>query len=69
MLSLLRQVFDAFGNVRSNLTRDVQKQPIDHRGLPCIIIWDELLDACAIMSQKNQFVEHLLVYEYFLVRC
>ncbi|CAE7532852.1 PDIL5-3 [Symbiodinium necroappetens] len=25
-------VFDAFGNVRSNLTRDVQKQPIDHRG-------------------------------------
>ena len=28
----LAQVFDAFGNVRSNLTRDVQKQPIDHKG-------------------------------------
>ncbi|CAE7389618.1 PDIL5-3 [Symbiodinium pilosum] len=25
-------VFDAFGNVRSNLTRNVHKQPIDHKG-------------------------------------
>eukprot|EP00931_Biecheleriopsis_adriatica_P058088 TRINITY_DN34516_c0_g1_i2.p1 TRINITY_DN34516_c0_g1~~TRINITY_DN34516_c0_g1_i2.p1 ORF type:complete len:489 (-),score=91.26 TRINITY_DN34516_c0_g1_i2:69-1535(-) len=24
--------FDAFGNVRSNLTRDIQKQPLDHLG-------------------------------------
>ena len=41
----LAKVFDAFGNVRSNLTRNVHKQPIDHKGTGCALTSPNFLSA------------------------